>query len=96
MPDLPQWARRTCEKCGFGVAFVRTNRMSKGQPVDLMIDFVPETGTAGTVLVQVTKDVLYGNPITKTHAAAARAAEQELYAPHQETCIKHSGTRKRA
>ena len=96
MSELPEWARLTCEKCGHPVAYVRTPRKSKGQPVELLIDFMPETGTAGTVLVQVTQDVLYGNPIPKAHAAAVRAVGRELHAPHQETCIKHSGTRKRA
>lgn len=92
---IPEWARTTCDKCGFATAWVQTLKKSKGAFVEIEIDAKPDEGEGGTVVAQVTGDVLYGNPVTKTMAAALRAAGQPLYGEHKMTCTKRNGTHKR-
>jgi hypothetical protein len=90
MTDLPRKARRTCDKCSAGVAWVKTNRTSAGQPVELMIDFTADAGTGGEVPVQVVGDTLYGNPVRRAQADAMRAAGQTLHTQHKKTCVKRN------
>lgn len=86
--SLPPWARKECERCHGPIAYVRTNRKSKGQPVDIPIDYWPDESSGGTVPVQLSGETLYGNPVSKSQAAAMRAAGRYLYAEHSATCQK--------
>lgn len=90
MADLPEWARRSCEHCGASVAYVQTPRKSKGNPVELLIDFTPADGQAGTVPVQLSGKTLYGDAVAKHLAAAMRAGGRNLHTIHKETCVKRN------
>lgn len=87
---LPEWSRQQCPKCFTDIAYVRTSKVSKGEPVELAVDFEPDTGNGGTVAVQKTGNVLYGNPVPKTQAVAMRAAGVRLHAQHSTSCQKRS------
>lgn len=90
MTELPRWARRTCGDCGSDVAYVRTPRKSKGQPVELMIDWTAASDTTGTIPVQLSGDVLYGDAVSKQQAAAMRSHGRALHTLHKETCVKRN------
>lgn len=100
MQSLPRWAHRECEKCHEPIAYVQTNRRSKGAPVEIAVDFEPDPGTGGTVLVALVSsshhaDALVGNPVPKRQAEAMRAAGQHLRAEHAMTCKRRSGSHRR-
>jgi hypothetical protein len=95
MTELPNWARKSCPKCGARVAYVLTPRRSKGLPVEIMIDWEHDPGEGGIVVAQVINEVVYGDAVVKSKAAAMRAAGQQLHALHKETCVKRSTSRKR-
>ncbi len=90
MTGLPRWARRSCDHCGADVAYAQTTRKSKGVWVEIMIDFAPDQAAAGTVPVQVSREILYGNPVPKSQAAAMRNAGKPLHTLHKETCLKRN------
>lgn len=95
MSALPDGLRHTCPACEASVAYAKTPRMSKGQSVELMIDFAADSGTGGTVPVQIKGDTLYGDAVPKHQANAMRAAALPLHTLHKETCQKRNATRKR-
>lgn len=95
MATLPEWARTECGKCHASIAYVRTTRMSRGHPVDIAVDFVADPGEGGTVPVGIGGNVLYGNPVPKSQAAAMRAQGVGLHAEHTTSCQKR-GTSQRA
>lgn len=94
--EIPAWAVGECEKCGFATALVITSRKSKGKYVLIEIDVTPDPGKGGTVIAQASGGTLYGNPVSKTMAAAMRAVGRPLYGEHETTCIKRNGTHKRS
>lgn len=96
LAEIPEWARGTCEKCGFSTAWVQTTRKSRGAFVEIEIDTTPDPGQGGTVAAQAVRGVLYGNPVPDSKAAAMRAAGQPLYGEHKMTCTKRNGTHKRS
>lgn len=95
MAQLPDWARQECPKCQGSIAYVRTTRKSKGAPVDIAVDFTADPGEGGTVVVGIGSDILYGNPVPKSQAAAMRAQGVGLHAQHSTSCQKR-GTSQRA
>jgi hypothetical protein len=95
MATLPEWARKKCGKCQGDIAYVRTTRQRKGAPVDIAVDFLSDPGEGGTVPVGLGSDILYGNPVPKSQAAAMRAAGVGLHAEHATSCQKR-GTSQRA
>lgn len=96
MSGLPDTAKLSCTQCGVDVAWVTTQRKSKGQPVELLIDFHPDQGTGGTVPVQALGQKLYGDAVSKSMADAMRARGRSLHAQHKDTCVKRNATRKRS
>ena len=96
LSELPESLRRECTKCGRPVALVRTPRKSKGQPVEVLVDFAPDTGEGGTVPVELKGGILYGDSVPAGMAAGMRKHGVPLRALHAQSCIKHNATRKRS
>lgn len=70
------------------MAYVQTTRKSKGVWVEIMIDFA--ASSSGVVPVQLSGEILYGNPVPKSQAAAMRSAGKPLHTLHKETCLKRN------
>lgn len=96
MSELPDSLRRQCVECSASVTWARTPRKSKGSPVDLLIDFHADHGEGGTVPVQLSGGVLYGDAVPRHTAEAMRKAGRLLHAQHKDTCLKRNATRKRS
>lgn len=96
MSELPDALRHQCTECGVSVAWARTPRKSRGNPVDLLIDFYADHGEGGTVPVQFTGGTLYGDAVPRHLADSMRKAGQQLHAQHKDTCLKRNATRKRS
>lgn len=96
MSELPDSLRHECTECSAPVTWARTPRMSKGQPVELLIDFNPDEGEGGTVAVQFTGGVLYGDTVPSGMANGMRRNGVKLHGEHKQTCLKRHATRKRS
>ena len=94
--EIPARLRGACDKCGSATAWVTTSRRLRGEPVEIEIDAAPDTGTGGTVAIQVSGTVLYGDAVPKTVAARMRATGRPLFSQHKMTCIHRNGTHKRS
>lgn len=64
--------------------------------MDLLIDFHAEHGKGGTVPVQLSGGILYGDAVPRHTAEAMRKAGRALHAQHKDTCLKRNATRKRS
>lgn len=96
MTDIPRAAKLSCNECGADVAYAVTPRRSRGEAVEILIDYRPDTGHGGNVPIQVKGDTVYGDAVPKHMADAMRAQKRELHALHKDTCVKRNSSRKRS
>jgi len=93
--ELPAWARKECEKCHEDIAYITTRARARGVPKEMAVDYEPDPGRGGTVLVAQEGNMLVGNPVPPRQATAMRAAGVALRADHALTCRRRSGSHKR-
>ena len=97
MSELPDSLKESCPQCGVDVTYATSPvRKSRGAARETLIDYWPDTGTGGTVPVEVRNGVLYGDPVPRHMADAMRAAGRQLHAEHNTTCTKRNSAKSRS